>query len=109
MMDGDLLDEDFIFPLHSEEVAAHANEHLLVDIAFECKNDIEVHCFDPTAMISFDWHFFMQCVFRWASHCGIRPISMIGGRLPRQGFDLKEHFRVWVLNLESDEQVTAFS
>ena len=105
----ELLDADIVFPLSLQELMAHVNRQELVHIAFRCSHGVEVECFDPLAIVSFDWNCFMRCVFRWALAFGIRPISMIGGRLPREGFDLEEHFRLWVLNLESDEQVTACS
>ena len=109
MMVVDLLEADILFPLHSDEITAHASQHLLVDIAFRCKDGIEVYCFDPTAMVPFDWHSFMQCVFRWATFCGVLPISMIGGHLPRTGYDLEEEFQMWLLDVKNDAKVTAFS
>ena len=105
----DLLDADIIFPLLPEEIMVHANRQLLVDIAFRCNHDVEIYCFDPAAMVSFDWHFFLQCVFRWATHFGIRPISMIGDRVPRRGYDLEQDFRAWLLDLDNEERVSALS
>ena len=56
-----------------------------------------------------DWHHFMQCVFRWAIHFGIRPISMIGEHVPHNGYDLKQDFRDWLFHLKNNERVTALS
>ena len=79
------------------------------DIAFRCNHDVEVYCFDPAAIVSFDWHCFIQCVFRWATHLGIRPISMIGRHLLPTGYDLRQDFRDWLLHLENGERVIALS
>ena len=99
-----------IFPLHPEEIKEHANQRMLVDIAFRSSRDIEIHCFDPMAMVFFDLHHFMQCVFHWAAFVGVRPISMIGGYLPRRGYDLEHDFEAWLLDaFEDEETVSAIS
>ena len=102
-----LQDADIIFPLNREEVSMHANKHRLVDIAFRCPEDFDVFTFDPADIVCFSWQNFIECVFRWAIHLGIRPISMIGSGLPRRGYDLKEDFDNWLLDATNDERVTA--
>ena len=106
-MIAELQDARIIFPLHDEEILAHANRELLVDIAFRSNHDVEIYCFDATGMVSFDWHCFLQCLFRWATHCGMRPISMIGNHLAPFGYDLRQDFRDWLFHIENEETVTA--
>ena len=100
---------DIIFPLHTDEIRAHANRGMLVDIAFRSSHDVEIHCFDPMDLEFFNLHHFMQCIFNWATFAGFRPISMIGGYMDR-GYDLDDDFQAWILdNFEIDETVTATS
>ena len=101
---------NIIFPLHPEEIKVHANQRMLVDIAFRSNRDIEIHSFDPMAMAFFDLHHFKICVFRWATFVGVRPISMIGGYLPQRGYDLQHDFKAWLFDaVEIEETVTAIS
>ena len=103
----DVQHTDIIFPLSHQDIMAHSHRQALIDIAFWCRHGVEVYCFDPSAVITFDWHCFMHCVFRWATAFGIRPISMIGCNLPRRGYDLKQDFEAWLLHSHDDEKVTA--
>ena len=108
-MVGNLLEGDIIFPLENDDIRFHANRQVLVDIACDSNSGIDIYCFDPAAMVPLNWQHFLQCVFRWAIHCGIRPISMIGDHLPRTGVDLEEDFRDWLMHLEHHEGITALS
>ena len=108
-MVGDLLDADIVFPFCLHEFMAHVNRQVLVLIAFRCNDGVEFYCFDPSATVSFDWHCFMQGVFRWATSFGIRPISMIGCLLPRRGYDLEQDFQAWLFDSNIVEGVTALS
>ena len=107
MMFADLSDADIIFPLDREEIRTHANRQVLVDIAFWGRHDVRVFCFDPAAMVPLDWSHFLQCVFRWATYFGLRPISMIGAYTRRGGYDLGEEYQDWFLRPENAERVTA--
>ena len=106
MMFADLSDADIIFPLDREEIRTHANRQVLVEIAFWGRHDVRVFCFDPAAMVPLDWSHFLQCVFRWATYFGLRPISMIG-HIHDVGYDLGEEYQDWFLRLEKAETVTA--
>ena len=106
MMFADLSDADIIFPLDREEFRTHANRQVLVEIAFWGRHDVHVFCFDPAAMVPLDWSHFLQCVFRWATYFGLRPISMIG-HIHDVGYDLGEEYQDWFLRPEKAETVTA--
>ena len=107
MMFADLSDADIIFPLDREEIRTHANRQVLVEIAFWGRHAVHVFCFDPAAMVPLDWSHFLQCVFRWATYSGLRPISMIGAYTSRGGYDLREEYEAWFLRPENAEGVTA--
>ena len=100
---SDWLDAEIVFPLHDQQILAHDNRHLLVDVAFWSNHDVEIYSFDPTAMVSFDWDCFVQCLFRWATHCGIQPVSMIGIHLAPSGYDLRHDFQNWLLHIENED------
>ena len=102
-----LLDAEILFPLSRQEIMAHVHRETLVDIAFWCPHGVEVYCFDPFALDSFDWPWFIQCIFRWATVFGVRPISMIGSNLPRRGYNLEEDFEAWLLDWPEGEGVMA--
>ena len=106
MMFADLSVADIIFPLDREEIRTHANRQVLVDIAFWGRHDVRIFCFDPVAMVPLDWSHFLQCVFRWATYFGLRPISMIG-HIHDVGYDLGEEYQDWFLRPEKAETVTA--
>ena len=105
-MFADLSDADIIFPLDRKEIRTHANRQVLVDIAFWGRHDVRVFCFHPVAMVPLDWSHFLQCVFRWATYFGLRPISMIG-HIHDVGYDLGEEYQDWFLRPEKAETVTA--
>ena len=46
----------------------------------------------------FHWHWFIQCIFRWATTFEVCPISMIGSTMLRRGYDLEEDFDAWLLD-----------